>query len=98
MQDWQKKCTIQISYAIGISKPLSLYVDNHGGDISSENLVDAINQLVDLSPKGIRTHLGLNKPIYQRTASFGHFGRIPDSDGGFSWEKTDLSDKLKKLV
>jgi len=93
-----KKCTIQISYAIGIAKPLSLYVNNHGTGVDGEELVKIIDDLVDLTPKGIRTHLGLNKPIYQRTASYGHFGRNPDSDGGFSWEKTDLADKLKKFV
>lgn len=93
-----RRSTIQISYAIGISKPLSLYVNNHDTGVSGEKLVDVINQLVDLSPRGIRTHLGLNKPIYQRSATYGHFGRIPDSDGGFSWEKTDLAEKLKKLI
>lgn len=92
------KCTIQIAYAIGVSKPLSLYVNNHSTGVGGEKLVKIINDLVDLSPKGIRTHLALNKPIYQRTASFGHFGRVVDSDGGFSWEKTDLAEKLKKLV
>lgn len=93
-----ERCTIQIAYAIGVSKPLALYVDNHGTGIKGEKLVDAINELVDLSPRGIRNHLGLNKPIYKRTASYGHFGRQPESDGGFSWEKTDLAEKLKKFV
>ena len=93
-----KKCTIQISYAIGVSKPLSLYVHNHGTGIGGEKLVKIINDLVDLSPRGIRTYLGLNKPIYKRTATYGHFGRAPEDDGGFSWEKTDLAEKLKKLV
>ena len=93
-----KKCTIQIAYAIGVSKPLALYVNNHGTGVDGEKLVKIISDLVDLTPKGIRTHLSLNKPIYQRTASFGHFGRTPDGDGGFSWEKTDLAEKLKKLV
>lgn len=92
------KCTIQIAYAIGVSKPLALYVDNHHTGVAGEDLVRIINELVDLSPRGIRTHLGLNKPIYQRTASYGHFGRVPDADGGFSWEKTDLAEKLKKLA
>jgi S-adenosylmethionine synthetase len=91
-----KKCTIQISYAIGVSKPLSLYVDNHQNGIAGEELVKIINQLVDLSPRGIRNHLALNRPIYKRTASYGHFGRKPEDDGGFSWEKTDLAEKLKK--
>lgn len=93
-----KKSTIQISYAIGISKPLSLYVNNHATGVTGEKLVKIINELVDLTPRGIRTHLGLNKPIYKRTATYGHFGREPEADGGFSWEKTDLAEKLKKLV
>lgn len=92
------RSTIQISYAIGLSKPLSLYVNNHKTGIAGEELVKIINELVDLSPRGIRNHLSLNKPIYQRTATYGHFGRIPDADGGFSWEKTDLVEKLKKLA
>lgn len=92
------RCTIQIAYAIGVSKPLALYVNNHKSGIPGEDLVKIINELVDLSPRGIRTHLGLNKPIYKRTATYGHFGRIPDADGGFSWEKTDLAEKLKKLA
>ncbi len=92
------RSTIQISYAIGVSKPLSLYVNNHKTGIAGEELVKVINELVDLSPRGIRTHLGLNKPIYQRTATYGHFGRTPDAEGGFSWEKTDLAEKLKKLA
>ncbi len=91
------KSTIQISYAIGISKPLSLYVNNHGGVVSDEKLIKAINELVDLSPRGIRKYLGLNKPIYQRTAAYGHFGRAPEIDGGFSWERTDLAQKLKQI-
>jgi len=93
-----QKCTIQIAYAIGISKPLALYVNNHQTGIAGEELVKIINELVDLSPRGIRNHLGLNKPIYKRTAAYGHFGRNPEADGGFSWEKTDLSEKLKKLA
>lgn len=92
-----KRCTIQISYAIGVSKPLSLYINNHETGVAGEDLIKVINELVDLSPRGIRTHLMLNKPIYQRTASYGHFGRIPEQDGGFSWEKTDLVDKLSKI-
>ena len=92
------RCTIQIAYAIGISKPLSLYVNNHGVGVESEDLVKVINELVDLTPRGIRSHLGLNKPIYKRTATYGHFGRTPEADGGFSWEKTDLAEKLKKLA
>ena len=92
------RCTIQISYAIGIAKPLSLYVNNHHTGIEGEKLAKIINEIVDLSPRGIRTHLGLNKPIYQRTATYGHFGRKPEKDGGFSWEKIDLADRLKKLI
>lgn len=93
-----KKCTIQISYAIGISKPLSLYVDNHNTGIDGQQLVKIINELVDLSPRGIRNYLQLNRPIYKRTASFGHFGRDYESDGGFSWEKMDLVNKLKTYL
>lgn len=92
------RCTIQISYAIGVSKPLSLYVNNHKTGVAGEDLVKIIDELVDLTPRGIRTHLGLNKPIYKRTATYGHFGRNPEADGGFSWEKTDLAEKLKKLA
>ena len=85
------KCTIQLSYAIGVSQPLSVYVDTHGtGKVKEEKLEKAIRKVMDLSPRGIRTHLDLNKPIYARTSSYGHFGRKPAKDGGFSWEKTDL--------
>jgi S-adenosylmethionine synthetase len=93
-----ERCTIQIAYAIGVSKPLALYVNTHKTGAAGEDLVKVINELVDLSPRGIRTHLDLNKPIYKRTATYGHFGRTPDADGGFSWEKTDLAEKLKKLA
>ena len=94
-----KRCTIQVSYAIGISKPLSLYVDCHGtGQIDEAKLEDALRQMVNLSPRGIRTHLQLNRPVYARTAAYGHFGRKPDADGGFSWEKTDLADELRSLA
>lgn len=90
------KCTIQLAYAIGISKPLSVYVDTHGaGNVDEDKLAAVLQDLVDLSPKGIRTHLKLNRPIYARTAAYGHFGRLPDGDGGFSWEKTDIADALK---
>jgi len=92
------RCTIQISYAIGVAKPLSLYVNNHGTGVEGEKLAKIINEIVDLSPRGIRTHLGLNKPIYKRTATYGHFGRESEKDGGFSWEKTDLAEKLKNLL
>ncbi|WP_420331721.1 methionine adenosyltransferase [Oceanicaulis alexandrii] len=94
-----RNCTIQLSYAIGVSKPLSVYVDTHGtGDVDEARLENRLRELVDLSPRGIRTHLGLNRPIYERTSAYGHFGRTPDADGGFSWEKTDLVDALKSLA
>jgi S-adenosylmethionine synthetase len=94
-----KKCTIQVSYAIGVSKPLSLYVDFHGtGNVDEAKLEDALMQIADLSPRGIRERLGLSRPIYARTAAYGHFGRTPDDDGGFSWEKLDLVDELKSLA
>ncbi len=90
------KVTIQLAYAIGVSKPLSVYIDTHGtGNVCEDKLAVILQRLVDLSPRGIRTHLGLNKPIYARTAAYGHFGRAPDADGGFSWERTDLVDELK---
>jgi len=91
------RCTIQLAYAIGISKPLSVYVNNHNTGIKGEKLVKILTDLVDLSPRGIREHLKLNRPIYKRTAAYGHFGRKPDIDGGFSWEKTDLTVELKKF-
>jgi S-adenosylmethionine synthetase len=92
-----EKCVIQLSYAIGVSKPLSVYVDTYGtGQVCEDKLSDVLQQLMDLSPRGIRTHLALNKPIYARTAAYGHFGRNPDADGGFSWEKLDLVDQLKR--
>ncbi len=91
-----RRCTIQLSYAIGVAEPLSVYVDLHGtGKVDESALEALLPQLVRLTPKGIRTHLGLNKPIYQRSAAYGHFGRQPDTDGGFAWEKLDLVDKLK---
>ncbi|WP_169569482.1 methionine adenosyltransferase [Sneathiella limimaris] len=90
------KCCIQVSYAIGVSKPLSLYVDFYGtGNVSEDQVGNLLMELMDLSPRGIREHLKLNNPIYQRTAAYGHFGREPDSDGGFTWEKLDLVDQLK---
>ncbi len=92
-------CSIQLSYAIGVAQPLSIYVDMGGdGEVSEEALEKALGQVMDLSPTGIRKHLDLNKPIYARTAAYGHFGRMPDSDGGFSWEKTDLVEALKKAL
>ncbi len=93
------KCTIQLSYAIGVSKPLSVYVDSHGtGKVKDARIEQVIGDVMDLSPRGIREHLQLSRPIYERTAAYGHFGRMPDADGGFSWEKTDLTDQLKKAV
>ncbi|SDH08966.1 methionine adenosyltransferase [Alloyangia pacifica] len=92
-----ERCTVQLSYAIGVAKPLSIYVDTHGtGDADAEAIERAIPKAMDLTPRGIRTHLELNKPIYQRTAAYGHFGRAPDADGGFSWERTDLAEALKR--
>ncbi|WP_420566699.1 methionine adenosyltransferase [Thalassovita sp.] len=93
------RCTIQLSYAIGVSHPLSIYADLHGTGIVPEALIEtAIPKVMDLTPRGIRTHLSLNKPIYQRTAAYGHFGRKPDADGGFSWENTDLGAALKAAL
>lgn len=93
------KCTIQLSYAIGVAQPLSIYADTYGSSTIAPDIIEgAIAQCLDLSPRGIREHLGLNKPIYQRTAAYGHFGRAPESDGGFSWEKTDLVEDLQKAV
>ncbi len=90
------RCTIQIAYAIGVSDPLSVYVDLHGtGKVDAAKLEKVLPELMSLKPRGIREHLGLNKPIYARTTAYGHFGREPEADGGFSWEKTDLADKLK---
>lgn len=94
-----EKCCIQVSYAIGVSKPLSLYVDLYGtGTVDEDRLAKALIQAMDLSPRGIREHLNLNRPIYKRTAAYGHFGRNPDEDGGFSWERTDLVDELKSIL
>ncbi len=90
------RCTIQLSYAIGVAEPLSIYVDTHGtGTVPEEKLEAILGGVMRLSPRGIREHLQLNKPIYARTSSYGHFGRKPDAEGGFAWEKTDLVDKLK---
>ncbi len=94
-----RRCTLQLSYAIGVARPLSIYVNTHGtGEVSEAEIEAAIPKVMDLTPRGIRTHLDLNKPIYQRTAAYGHFGREPDADGGFSWERTDLAEALKKAV
>lgn len=92
------RCTIQLAYAIGVSKPLSVYVNLHDTHKTDESRLPAsLQEAMDLSPRGIREHLGLNRPIYARTAAYGHFGRTPDEDGGFSWERTDLAAKLKSL-
>lgn len=93
------RATIQLAYAIGVAKPLSIYVDLHGtGRVDEAKLEDVLMNAFDLSPRGIRTKLGLNKPIYARTSAYGHFGRAPDADGGFSWERTDLADSLKSAL
>ena len=94
-----ERCTIQLSYAIGVAKPLSIYVDTHGTGKSDEAKIEKVlGEVMDLTPRGIRSHLELNRPIYSRTSAYGHFGRKADKDGGFSWEKTDLADKIKKAV
>ncbi len=91
-----QRCVLQLSYAIGVSKPLSVYVDTQGtGQVSEDDIAKVLCQLVELSPRGIREHLHLNRPIYARTAAYGHFGRKPDTDGGFSWERTNLVESLK---
>ncbi|MCK0169320.1 methionine adenosyltransferase [Jannaschia sp. S6380] len=93
------RATLQLSYAIGVAQPLSIYVDAHGtGKVPETAIEAAIRQVMDLTPRGIRTHLALNQPIYERTAAYGHFGRAPESDGGFSWERTDLTEALTKHV
>src|SRR5579884_824180 len=89
------RCTIQVAYAIGVAKPLSFYVETDA-DLDEDKLGRVLQELMDLSPRGIRTHLGLNRPIYPRTSSYGHFGRSPDADGGFSWERLDLVDELRR--
>ena len=90
------RCTIQVAYAIGVSKPLSVYVNTAGtGRVDESKLSEVVRELVDLSPRGIREQLGLDRPIYSRTSAYGHFGREPEADGGFSWERTDLVSDLK---
>ena len=90
------KCTIQLAYAIGVSKPLSIYVALPGtGRVGEEKLSRVLGEVMDLSPRGIREHLALSRPIYARTAAYGHFGRHPEPDGGFSWERTDLVNAIK---
>ncbi len=93
------RCSIQLAYAIGVAQPLSVYVDTYGtAEVDESKIENALVEIMDLSPRGIRTHLGLNKPIYAKTAAYGHFGRDPDGDGRFSWEKTDLADQLKSAL
>jgi S-adenosylmethionine synthetase len=90
------KCTLQVAYAIGVSQPLALYADLHGtGTVDEADLENALRKVMDLSPRGIREHLGLSRPIYERTAAYGHFGRQPDNDGGFSWERLDLIEPIR---
>ena len=94
-----KRCVIQLSYAIGVAEPLSIYADTYGtGEVPEAEIERALREVMDLTPLGIRNHLDLCKPIYRRTAAYGHFGRTPEADGGFSWERTDLAEALKKAV
>ncbi len=94
-----ERCTLQLSYAIGVARPLSIYVDTHGtGNADPAAIERAIDKVMNLTPRGIRTHLGLNRPIYARTSAYGHFGRKPEADGGFSWERTDLAEALAAAV
>ncbi len=94
-----ERCSIQLSYAIGVAQPLSINVNLHDtSKVDEAKLEKVLGEVMDLSPRGIRKHLDLNKPIYARTAAYGHFGRMPEKDGGFSWERTDLVDTLKKAV
>jgi len=93
------RCTIQLAYAIGVAEPLAVYLDTYGtGCVDEERLGGVLRELVDLTPRGIRTCLGLNRPIYARTAAYGHFGRQPEADGGFSWERLDLVDRLRSAL
>jgi S-adenosylmethionine synthetase len=88
-----------VSYAIGVAKPLSIYIDTHGtGQVEDARIEHAVAQVMDLTPRGIRETLQLNRPIYARTSAYGHFGRAPEADGGFSWERTDLVEALKNAV
>ncbi len=94
-----KRCNIQVSYAIGVAQPLSLYVDTFGtGAVGEDTIAKKLRELVDLSPRGIRNHLKLEAPIYSPSAAYGHFGRTPSEDGGFSWERTDLVSELSALL
>lgn len=97
--DLADRCTIQLAYAIGVSKPLSVYVNLHGtGNVAENKLAATLQEVMNLSPRGIREKLEMNRPIYARTSAYGHFGRAPESDGGFSWERTDLVNDLKSAV
>ncbi|AGT08191.1 methionine adenosyltransferase [Paracoccus aminophilus] len=94
-----QRCVIQVSYAIGVAKPLSIYADTFGtGTVPEAEIEKAVTKAMDLTPRGIREHLQLNRPIYRRTAAYGHFGRAPEADGGFSWERTDLAEALKAAL
>jgi S-adenosylmethionine synthetase len=94
-----RRCCLQLSYAIGVAKPLSIYADTYGtGEVPEAEIERAVAAVMDLRPKGIRTHLGLNRPIYQRTSAYGHFGRPADNEGGFSWERVDLAEALRGAV
>ena len=94
-----EKCSLQLAYAIGVSKPLSIYVDLYNtGRVAEEKLEKVLGEVMNLSPRGIREHLQLNRPIYRRTAAYGHFGRKPDADGGFSWEKLDLVEPIRAAL
>ncbi len=97
--DLASRCTIQLAYAIGVADPLAVYVDTHGtGGIDEARLAEALRAVMDLTPRGIGEHLGLARPIFERTAAYGHFGRAPEADGGFSWERTDLVESLLAAV
>ena len=92
-----QRCVIQLSYAIGVPRPLSIYVDTYGtGEVDEARLGVVLNEIMNLSPRGIREHLQLNRPIYARTSAYGHFGRVAEEDGGFSWERTDLATELRR--
>jgi S-adenosylmethionine synthetase len=94
-----RRCELQLAYAIGVARPLSIYIDTHGtGKVPEDTLERVVAEAMDLTPRGIRKHLDLNRPVYARTSAYGHFGRQPDNEGGFSWEKTDLAPKLKSAV
>lgn len=94
-----ERCVIQVAYAIGVSKPLSVYIDTEGtGTVDDDKLSAAVSEVMDLSPRNIREHLNLSRPIYVPTSAYGHFGRTPTDDGGFSWERTDLVESLKAAL